>query len=50
MTLTTEQVFLLPFLGHFGRVARRSGRDDRLYLGWVELAACVIFIRAGFFP
>lgn len=37
------------FLSHFGRVVRRYDRDDRLYLGWVELAACVIFIRAGFF-
>lgn len=37
------------FLSHFGRVVRRFDRDDRLYLGWVELAACVIFIRAGFF-
>lgn len=38
------------FLSHFGRVVRRYDRDNRLYLGWVELAACVIFIRAGFFP
>lgn len=37
------------FMAHFGRVARRFDRDARLYLGWVELAACVIFIRAGFF-
>ncbi len=38
------------FLSHFGRVVRRFDRDDRLYLGWVQLAACVIFTRAGFFP
>ena len=37
------------FLSHFGRVVRRYDRDPRLYLGWVELAACVIFLRAGFF-
>lgn len=38
------------FLSHFGRVVRRFDRDDRLYLGWVQLAACIIFIRAGFSP
>lgn len=37
------------FLSQFGRIARRFDRCDRRYLGWVELAACVIFIRAGFF-
>lgn len=37
------------FLSQFGRVGRRFDRCDRRYLGWVELAACVIFIRAGFF-
>ena len=37
------------FLSQFGRVVRRFDRCDRRYLGWVELAACVIFIRAGFF-
>ena len=37
------------FMSHFGRVVRRFDRCDRTYLGWVELAACVIFIRAGFF-
>jgi hypothetical protein len=36
------------FLSHVGRVVRRYDRDDRLYLGWVELAACIISIRAGF--
>ena len=36
-------------MSHFGRVVRRYDRDHRLYLGWVELAACVILIRAGFF-
>jgi hypothetical protein len=36
-------------LSQFGRVARRFDRSARLYLGWIELAACVIFIRAGFF-
>jgi transposase len=37
------------FLSQFGRVVRRFDRSDRRYLGWVELAACVIFIRTGFF-
>jgi transposase len=40
------------FLSQFGRIARRLDRCSRLFLGWVELAACVIFIRAeahGFF-
>jgi hypothetical protein len=40
------------FLSHIGRTARRWDRCSRRYLGWVELAACVIFIRAeahGFF-
>jgi transposase len=38
------------FLSQFGRVVRRFDRCARRYLGWVELAACVIFIRAGFVP
>ena len=40
------------FLAQFGRIARRLDRCSRRYLGWVELAACVIFVRAeahGFF-
>jgi len=37
------------FLSQFGRIVRRFDRCDRRYLGWIELAACVIFIRAGFF-
>jgi transposase len=39
-------------LAQFGRVGRRLDRLTRRYLGWVELAACVIFLRAeahGFF-
>lgn len=32
-------------LGQFGRVARRFDRDDRRYLGWVQLASAVIFVR-----
>jgi hypothetical protein len=32
-------------LSQFGRVARRFDRDDRRYLGWVQLASAVIFIR-----
>jgi len=32
----------------FGRVARRLDRSARRFLGWVQLAACVILIRSGF--
>jgi transposase len=35
------------FFAQFGRVARRFDRCARRYLGWIELAACIIFIRAG---
>jgi transposase len=38
------------FFAQFGRIARRLDRSARRYLGWVQLAACVIFIRAGFVP
>lgn len=38
------------FLAQFGRVVRRFDRCPRRYLGWIELAACVIYIRAGFVP
>lgn len=40
------------FFAQFGRIARRFDRKVRRYLGWVELAACIILIRAednGFF-
>jgi transposase len=33
------------FLSQFGRIARRLDRKAQRYLGWVQLAACVIFIR-----
>ena len=36
------------FFAQFGRVARRWDRSARRYLGWFQLAACVIFIRSGF--
>jgi transposase len=36
------------FFAQFGRVARRFDRRVCRYLGWIQLAACVIFIRAGF--
>ncbi len=38
------------FFGQFGRVARRLDRSAQRYLGWVQLAACIIFIRSGFVP
>jgi transposase len=34
------------FLAQFGRIGRRLDRKVRRYLGWIELAACIIFIRA----
>jgi transposase len=40
------------FLSQFGRVARRFDRNGERYLGWVQLASAVIFIRHrdnGFF-
>ena len=40
------------FLAQFGRIARRLDRTTRQYLGWVQLAASLIFLRAeahGFF-
>ena len=33
------------FLAQFGRIARRLDRKVRRYLGWVQLAACIIFLR-----
>lgn len=36
------------FLAQFGRVGRRLDRKARRYLGWIELAACIIFLRSGF--
>jgi transposase len=40
------------FLAQFGRIARRFDRSSRRFLGWVQLAAALIFVRAeahGFF-
>jgi hypothetical protein len=37
-------------LNQFGRIFRRLDRKARCYLGWVQLACCVIFMRQGFFP
>jgi len=36
------------FFAQFGRVARRLDRSAKRFLGWVQLAACVILIRSGF--
>lgn len=33
------------FLSQFGRIARRLDRCSRRYLGWIELAATIIFLR-----
>ena len=40
------------FLAQFGRIGRRLDRSCRRFLGWVQLAATLIFVRAeahGFF-
>jgi transposase len=36
------------FFAQFGRIARRLDRSVKRFLGWVQLAACVILIRSGF--
>jgi transposase len=38
------------FFAQFGRIARRLDRSARRFLGWIQLAASVIFIRSGFVP
>ena len=35
-------------LSQFGRVARRLDRSAWRFLAWIQLAACVIFVRRGF--
>ena len=36
------------FVAQFGRIGRRLDRSAKRFLGWIELAACVIFLRSGF--
>lgn len=36
------------FFAQFGRIFRRFDRSARHYLGWLELAACIILLRSGF--
>jgi transposase len=36
------------FFAQFGRIFRRFDRLARHYLGWLELAACIILLRSGF--
>lgn len=36
------------FFAQFGRIARRFDRLASRFMGWIELAACLIFIRSGF--
>jgi len=36
------------FFAQFGRIFRRFDRSARFYLAWIEMAACVIFVRSGF--
>jgi transposase len=36
------------FFAQFGRVFRRFDRSAHNYMGWLEMAACVILLRSGF--
>ena len=36
------------FFAQFGRISRRLDRSAKRFQGWIELAACVSFIRSGF--
>jgi len=36
------------FFAQFGRVFRRFDRSARRYLGWLEMAACILLLRSGF--
>jgi len=38
------------FFAQFGRIARRFDRSAKRFLGWIQLAACVILVRSGFVP
>lgn len=35
------------FFAQFGRLGRRLDRSAKCFLGWIEWAACVIFLRSG---
>ena len=36
------------FFAQFGRIGRRLDRSANRFLGWIQLAACLIFLRSGF--
>ena len=36
------------FFAQFGRIGRRLDRSVKRFLGWIQLAACLIFLRSGF--
>jgi transposase len=36
------------FFAQFGRIFRRVDRSAGRYCAWIEMAACVIFVRSGF--
>ena len=36
------------FFAQFGRIGRRLDRSAKRFLGWIQLAACIIFLRSGF--
>jgi hypothetical protein len=36
------------FFAQFGRIRVRLDRSRERFLGWCQMAACVIFIRSGF--
>lgn len=36
------------FFAQFGRIGRRLDRSAQRFLGWIQWAACLIFLRSGF--
>ena len=36
------------FFAQFGRIGRRLDRSVKRFLGWIQLAACLIFLRSDF--
>ncbi|MDG4551611.1 MAG: hypothetical protein P9F19_04430 [Candidatus Contendobacter sp.] len=36
------------FFAQFGRIGHRLDRSAKRLLGWIQLAACLIFLRSGF--
>ena len=36
------------FFAQFGRIGRRLDRSAKRFLGWIQLAACLIFLHSDF--